>query len=35
MLIEVEQYDENDEADGRLLDFLEQIGELIEDGVVA
>lgn len=35
MLIEIEAYNEEDEAEIRLVKFLEQVGEVIEDGVVA
>jgi len=35
MLVEIEAYDENDKASERLINFVESIGDLIEDGVIA
>ena len=35
VLIEVEAYDENDYPEDRLFEFLELVGDSIEDGVVA
>ena len=34
-MVEVEAYDENDNADERLYDFLEVQGDVLEDGIVA
>lgn len=35
VLIEIEAYNEEDEADLRLLKFIEQMSENIKDGVIA
>ena len=35
VMVEVEAYDENDNADERLYDFLEAQGDVLEDGIVA